>query len=206
MPEPRISSVLGGRDRFLIGAFLLVNVAVIMAVVLLRSSGDDGDSKKKHTPALFPRAGSLVVDRAIGARIRKPRGWSAKRGNRAISFRSPDSTTLMSISLEGVDNREVLGSAVAAINQGYRDVAVRRLRRPTPPGAICTPSTCKVAGLPTVSRVVSATSKRVRLNILVSSPQGRRRAWLVEVFSGPGAPVKRLPEAQRALLTLRLSG
>ncbi len=188
-----MSSVLSGRDRFLIGLFVLVNVAVILAVVLLRSSGDDGDGKK-GTAQGIPRPGRVVVSRAIGARIRKPRGWSARRGESAITLRSPDSTTIMSITLGGANNREVLGSAVAVIRQGYRRVRTRRL-----PG--------KVAGLPTVSRVVSATNpKGVRLNILVSAPQGRGRAWLVEVFSGPGARAKRLPEAQVALGTLRLSG
>ena len=65
----------------------------------------------------------------------------------------------------------------------------------------------KVAGLPTVSRVVTATNKKgVKLNILVSSPRGRNRAWLVEVFSGPAGKAKRLPEAQVSLGTLRLRG
>jgi len=195
LPEPRLSSVLSGRDRFLIGLFVLVNVAVILVVVLLRSSGDD-DGSKKGTAQAVPRAGRVVVNRAIGARIRKPRAWSAKRGERAITLRSPDSTTIMSISQPpgAVRSRNLVSAAVAAIRQDYSRVSTRRL-----PG--------KVAGLPTVSRVVSATNqKRVRLNILVSAPQGRGRAWLVEVFSGPGARVKRLPEAQVALRTLRLSG
>ena len=190
-----MSSVLSGRDRFFIGLFVLVNVAVILAVVLLRSSGDDGDSKKRDAQS-GPRARRVVVNRAIGARIRKPRGWSVKRGERAITLRSPDSTTIMSISQPpgAVSSRDLVSSAVAAIRQDYRRVSTRRLAG-------------KVAGLPTVSRVVSATNKRrVRLNILVSAPQGRGRAWLVEVFSGPGARVKRLPEAQVALGTLRLRG
>lgn len=193
MPEPRISSILSGRDRVLIGVFVLVNVAVILGVVLLQGSGEDS---KDDTAQGAPRAGKVVIHRAIGARIRKPKGWKVRRVGRAITLRSPDSTTLMSISQPpgGVQNREVLRSAVAVIGQGYRRVKARRL-----PG--------KVAGLPTVSRVVSATNRKgVRLNILVAASQGRGRAWLVQVFSGPGARAKRLPEAQVALGTLRLRG
>ncbi|MGH8571641.1 MAG: hypothetical protein ACREX8_03570, partial [Gammaproteobacteria bacterium] len=176
-------------------AFVLFSMVVLLGVFLLRGSGDD-DGSKSDTAASAPRAGRVVVNREIGARIRKPRGWAVKRGKRAITLRSPDSTTIMSISQPpgGVRNRAVLGSAVDVIERGYRRVKARRLQG-------------KVAGLPTVSRVVSATNKRgVRLNILVSAPQGRRRAWLVEIFSGPGARAKRLPEAQVALGTLRLRG
>lgn len=193
LADQRISSVLSGRDRLLIGLFVLANVAVVLGVVFLRGS-DDKDSKDKTPP--IPRAGRLVVNRAIGARIHRPRGWTAKRADRAITLRSPDSTTIMSISQPpgATSNRAVLSSAVSVIEQSYRSVKARPIRG-------------KVAGHPTVSRVVSATNKRgVRLNILVSAPQGRNRAWLVEVFSGPGARAKRLPEAQVALGTLRLRG
>lgn len=196
MPEPRVSSVLRGRDRALIGLFLLANVAVILGVVLLRGSDDDDGAPKDDSAQRTPRSGSLVANRVIGARIRKPRGWKERNGGRSIVLRSPDSTTIMSISQPpgGVRSGAVLRSAVGVIGSGYRKVSSRGLRG-------------KVAGLPTVSRVLSATNaKGVRLRILVSAPQGRRRAWLVQVFAGPGAEAKRLPEAQVALGTLRLRG
>jgi hypothetical protein len=184
--EPRIPNVV------LIVLFMVLNVVIIAAVLIFRDSDSDDDKDS----ASIPRAGSVVVNRAIGARIRKPRGWVRERRRRSIVFRSPDSTTIMSVSLPpgGDRSRAVLGTAVDAIRNGYRRVRVRRIGG-------------KVAGLPAVSRVVSATNKRrVPLNILVAGVQGRRRAWLVQVFSGPGARVKRLPEAQVALGTLRLRG
>lgn len=184
--EPRIPNVV------LIALFMVLNVVIIAAVLIFK----DSDSDDEKDSVRIPRAGSVVVNRTIGARIRMPRGWLSERRRRAIVLRSPDSTTIMSISLPpgGDSSRAVLGTAVDAIHQGYRQVRVRRLGG-------------KVAGLPAVSRVVSATNrKKVRLNILVSGVQGRRRAWLVEVFSGPGARAERLPEAQVALGTLRLRG
>ena len=192
--DDRISLALSGRDWALIALFLLVNVAVVVAVVLLTGSDDDdSESKKAKAP---PRPGASVVHRRIGARISKPIGWAESRRGRSLILRSPDDTTIMSISQppDAINNREVLRSAVAAIGRQYKKVAVRPLRG-------------KIARLPTVSRVVSATNRRgVRVNVLVASPQGRGRTWLVEVFSGPGARAKRLPEAQVALGTLRLSG
>ena len=170
------------------------NVAVVLAVVLLRTSDNNDDGPK--TAQRIPRAGRVVVDRGLGVRIRKPRGWEEAREGRGITLRSPDATTIMSISQPagGVSNRDVLRSAMGVIEQGYRRVSVRTLR-------------AKLAGLPSVNRVVSATNRKgVRVNILVAAPPGSRRAWLVQVFSGPGARAKRLPEAQVALNTLRLRG
>jgi hypothetical protein len=192
LAEPGISSVLRRRDRVLLFGFVLVNVAVILAVVLLRS--DDDSDKQEAQQA--PRPGSVVTHPAIGARIRKPIGWSDERRGRSIVLRSPDTTTVMTISQPpgAVNNRQVLRSGVAVLNQAYRNVKAAPLQG-------------KIAGLPTVSRVVTATNKKgVKLNILVSSPRGRRRAWLVEVFSGPAGKAKRLPEAQVSLGTLRLAG
>jgi hypothetical protein len=186
LAEPRISNLV------LILLFMVLNVVIIAAVLIFKDSDSD-DSKES---VRIPRAGSVVVNRAIGARIRMPRGWLRERHRRAIVLRSPDSTTIMSISEPpGADSsRAVLGAAVDAIRRGYRRVRVRRIGG-------------KVAGLPAVNRVVSATNKRgIRLNILVSAAQGRRRAWLIEVFSGPGARGERLPEAQVSLGTLRLRG
>lgn len=190
MSEPGIFSVLRGRDRFLLAAFVLVNIIVV--VVVVRVSGDDEPGKKADPQTL--RTGRVVKNGAIGAEIRRPKGWRVKAKGRAITMRSPDSSTIMSISQPpGAKNGPgVLRTAVAAIREQYRGVSTRRFRG-------------KVAGLPTTSRVVAATNRRgVRLNILVAAPQGRARAWLVQVFSAPGARDSRLPEAQASLGTLRL--
>ena len=191
MADPGLSSVLRGRDRLLIAAFVLVNIAVV--VVVLRVTGDDGEKKSK---ADIPPVGKVVENTAIGAELKRPKGWKVSSKGRAISMRSPDSRTIMSISQPpGAKNAlDVVRTAIAAIRANYRGVSTRRFRG-------------KIAGLPTTSRVVSATNRRrARLNILVASPQGRTRAWLVQVFSIPGTGFKRLREAQTALGTLRLRG
>jgi hypothetical protein len=184
----------------LIGAFVLINVIAVLAVVMLTGSDGDDDSKTDSSASQppAPRSGPVVVNRAIGARIRKPKGWQATRPGRSINLRSPDGTTLMSVSQPpgGTRSSDVLRTAVAAIRQQYRRVSARPLG-----------GRGRISGLPTRSVVVSATNKKgTRLTILVSAPQGRARAWLVQVFSGPGARAKRLPEAQVSLGTLLLRG
>ena len=199
--------MLSGRDRALIGAFVLVNVVVVLVVLMVGGSGEEADRSKapkagKAAPRTDrpsgPRAGRLLVSRTIGARIRKPRKWKAKRSRRAISLRSPDSTTFVSISRPPGATRSarVLRAAVRAIRRRYGRVRVRRRRL----GG-------RVSGLPTASTVLAATNRKgTRLTILVSAPRGRARAWLVQVFSGPGSRGKRLPEARAALGTLLLRG
>ena len=192
LADPGISSVLRGRDRLLIAAFVLVNIIVV--VVVLRVTGEDEGEEKSKVDV--PPVGRVVENTAIGAEMRRPKGWKVRSKGRQIDMRSPDSRTIMSISQPpGAKNGlNVVRTAIAAIRQNYRGVATRRSRG-------------KIAGLRTTSRVVSATNRRrARLNILVASPQGRTRAWLVQVFSVPGAGFKRLREAQAALATLRLRG
>jgi hypothetical protein len=191
LAEPGISSVLRGRDRFLIAAFVLVNIIVVIVVV--RVTAEDEDKKPK---VRIPPVGRVVENTAIGAEIRRPKGWKVSSKGRQIIMRSPDSSTIMSISQPpGAKNGlNVVRTSIAALRQNYRQVSTRRLKG-------------KIAGLPTTSRVVSATNRRrVRLNILVAAPQGRTRAWLVQVFSGPGARSRRLPEAQVSLASLKLRG
>ena len=196
LPGGKLSSILRGRDRAMIVAVILVNVIVVLGVVLLARSddGDEADATRPVPPP--PRAGRAVENRAIGARIRKPRGWVHRRVGNALNLRSPDSTTIVSISLPpgATNNTDVLRSAQSEIRRQYRRVKVARQ-----PG--------RVAGLPTVSVVISAVNRKgTPLNIFVSAAQGRNRAWLVQIFSAPGARSKRLPEAQVSIGTLRLSG
>lgn len=198
MSGRNLSSVLRGRDRAAIGAVILVNLAIVLGVVLLAGSGD-GDGEKADATVPFPappRAGRAVENRAIGARVRKPTGWTHKRSGNSLTLRSPDSTTIVSISLPpgATSSTGVLRTARAAIRREYRRVKVSRQ-----PGL--------VARLPTVSVAISALNRKgTPLNIFVSAAQGRGRAWLVQIFSAPGARSKRLPEAQVAIGTLRLSG
>lgn len=182
----------------MIGAVILVNVIIVLGVVMLTGSDDGEDGKTESTAPLPPppRLGRAVENRSIGARIRKPRGWADKRAGNSLDLRSPDATTIVSISLPpgATNSADVLRTAQSAIRRQYRRVKVVRQRG-------------RVAGLPTVSVAISAVNrKRTPLNIFVSAAQGRGRAWLVQIFSAPGARSKRLPEAQVAIGTLRLSG
>ncbi len=187
------------RNQLLLGAATVAAMlALAIAVVLLVTGGEDDGADADTSPLpLAPRAGGTIEQSAIGAKIRKPRRWTHHRGARSLTLRSPDRAVIMSVSLPPGTDRSaaLLQTAVAALRRQYRAVRVigTDVRR--------------VAGLPTSSIVTSANNMRgVSLRILTSAAQGRRRAWLVQVFAAAGGNPKRLAEAQVAIGTLRLTG
>lgn len=178
----------------------LAVLLVLGIVVTIATRGDDDDDGAAADTAPLPvppRTGGAIKHRAIGATIRNPRGWVHRRASRSLTLRSPDRTVLLSVSLPpGADrSAAILQTGVAAIRRHYRAVRVVGTVRQ------------RVADLPTNSVVTAATNNRgAKLRILTSAPQGRARAWLVQVFSAAGGEPKRLAEAQVALRTLRLTG
>jgi len=111
-------------------------------------------------------------------------------------MRSPDSAMAIAVVAppQAPGNARLLRSAASELRRRYR------VERAGPGDGR------KLAGLPTSSIVVTARSRRTRLRVLVAAVQGRRRAWLVEVFFSAGAPTARLAEGQVALNSLRLRG
>lgn len=180
-----------------IGAGAIVVIAALGVIGAIASSDDDEprDTAPKRPAS---RSKGIIEARAIGVRIRRPRGWTRKRAPRSITLRSPDRTILLSVSLPPGARRSagLLQAALAAIRQGYSRVRV-----------VGNPNGRRLANLPTRSAIASATNRRgVKLRILTAVPQGRRRAWLVQIFAAEGVNNTRLQPAQRALDTLRLTG
>lgn len=179
--------------------------SAIAVVVLLAGVGiggltggeSDPDPPAPPMPAA-PRGGAQVALEQIGAALKRPPGWSLSRGARELVFRSRDRAAVLSISSppQGPSTAAaLLKSALRAIRRSYSDVTAR-------PG-----DGRRVAGLPTSGVVVSARNRRgVRVRVLVAAAQGRRRAWLVQVFATGGSSTARLVEAQVALRSLRLEG
>jgi hypothetical protein len=171
---------------------------LVLAAVALAARGCGGEGGPAQGDLAVPAAGELTRAPAIGVALRGPDGWGKQRGRRSLRFRSPDRSTLLSVSLPPRARRSaaLLRDARAALKRGYRDVRLGRSAGRT------------LAGLPAVSAAASATTgSGDRVQILLAAVQGRRRAWLVQVFSAPGRQAgRRLVEAQVALGTIRLRG
>lgn len=178
-----------------------IAVAVLLAGVGIGvlAGGGEGDREPAALPLpAAPQGGAEVALEQIGVTLRRPPGWSLSRGGRELVFRSRDRAAVLSISSPPQapsTAAALLKSALRAIGRSYSDVTAR-------PG-----DGRRVAGLPTSGVVVSARNRRgVRLRVLVAAVQGRRRAWLVQVFATGGSSTARLVEAQVALQSLRLEG
>ena len=175
-------------------------VGVLLAAVgigVLVGGESDRHRASPRLPAP-PRGGAEATYKEIGVKLSGPPGWSLSRGGRALVFRSRDRAAVLSISSppgESTTGVHVLQSALRAIRRSYTDVSAR-------PG-----DGRRVAGLPTSGVVVSARNRRgARVRALVTAAQGRRRAWVVQVFATAGSSTARLVEAQVALESLRLDG
>ena len=168
------------------------------AAVALVSGSEGGAGREPGAPPPPPRAGRTASVPAVGISARPPLGWSASRSSRALTMRSPGRAMAIAVVAPrgATGSARLLRSAASELRRRYR------VERAGPGDGQ------KLAGLPTSSIVVTARSRRtrVRLRVLVAAVQGRRRAWLVEVFFSAGAPTARLAEGQVALNSLRLRG
>ena len=182
------------RSAVIAGAVLVV-LAVVGFVFAGGGSDDSGGDTTPAAPAP-ETAGRRIQNKAIGAAISRPRRWTVRSEARAIELRAPDGATAVSVSLPARTDRSaaVLRAAIEGVRANYE-----RVRGPARAGEAG-------GGKPAVSAVVSATTRGGDpINVLLSSAQGRSRAWLVQVVSGRDRRGGRgLVEAQVALGSLAL--
>ena len=112
-------------------------------------------------------------------------------------MRSSDARALLVVTVPpGATNASrLLSEVVAAVRRGYRGVRGTTGARE------------QIGGRPARSAVLTGRNRRgATLRILLSAVKGRRRTYLVEVFTAQSAPPARLVEARLALDSLRLRG
>jgi hypothetical protein len=176
---------------------LVVGLAIAIPLTLiLRDSGEPAaESAQPSLDEVVP-LNPVVGDSEIDAVYQVPKGWRLEREGRTLTLRSRDETAQIGIGSPGKaeESDAILDEALAALKDTYDDVEV-------------SPGTGKrVGGLPAEGAVVSAKSQGAELRILVAVTEGRRRAYLVEVFTAASAPPGRVAEAQRFLDSLELKG
>jgi hypothetical protein len=182
------------RRRVLLMAVVALLVA-IPATILIRGGDDDGDGETPvaAAPALNPAVGNKSLD----VTYQVPEGWKESKKAKAIQLQSEDRSVLIAIAAPAAAPRagRLLNDTLASIRSGYKNVEVR-------PG-----SGKQVGGLNSKGAVIAAkTPDGNELRIVVAVAKGKKRAYLVEVFTAANAPVERVREAQVALNSLALEG
>jgi hypothetical protein len=166
---------------------------------IISSSGDEEPAPETSGQAAIPppRTADRLVARRAGISIEKPRGWMGRHTRRTVRLRSSDGTTLVVVSAPpGARlSRRLLRTAVAVFRRRYENVRVGGT------------ASRRLGGYPALGRLLSARNRRgVHLQTMLAAVQGRRRAWLVQVFTAEGSPPSQVLESQVALRSLRLSG
>jgi len=180
------------RHRRVALAIALLALAVLVALVARGGGGAPPVEPRAQAPA---NAAQATVDPAIGASVVAPPGWTAEHEKRALRLISPDRTTLLAFSAPGPaqDAHQLFETTLTQIRRGYRDVSVTSLAGQ------------KLAGRPAEAAVVSALNRRgERVQMLVGTAEGKRRAYQFQVSTSAEAPARRLVQAQTALASLKL--
>jgi hypothetical protein len=111
------------------------------------------------------------------------------------AFQSPDRTIAVAISAptDAVDADQLRRDAIASAAAGYKKPVVRQGKGRT------------IGGLRAEGATISGKGPGGPSTSLVAVAPGKRKAYLLEVFTTANAPSQRLVEAQLILNSLRLS-
>jgi hypothetical protein len=182
------------RRRVLLMAVVALVIA-IPATILIRAGDDDGDAEAPVATA--PPLNAAVANKGLDVTYQVPEGWEESKKAKAIQLQSKDRSVLIAIAAPASASKAgpLLDDTLASIRSGYKNVEVR-------PG-----SGKQVGGLDAKGAVISAkTPDGNELRIVIAVAKGKKRAYLVEVFTAANAAPERVREAQVALNSLRLEG
>jgi hypothetical protein len=180
-------------------AILMAIVGLVIAIpltVLIRSSGDDDPAPAQPDLDEELPLNPPVDDNKLQARYSIPEGWRLKRKREVVTLSSHDKTVQIGMSAPGPagESDQVLREALESLKATYESVEVS-------PG-----SGSEVGGLPANGAVVAARGDKVHLRIVVAAMAGKKKAYLVEVFTAVSASAESVAQAQRFLGSLRLLG
>jgi len=177
---------------------LMAVVALLVAIpVTIASRGGDDEDGSSTSVATSPPLTPAVSDKGLKVSYQIPEGWRESKKAKAIQLQSRDRSALIAIAAPAAASRagSLLDDTLATFRSEYKGVEIR-------PG-----SGKQVGGLDAKGAVITAKSPDGnRLRIVAAVARGKKRAYLVEVFTAADAPVERVREAQVALNSLRLMG
>jgi len=173
----------------------IVGLAVAIPATIILRDGDDEPAAEPGIEEQLPLNPAVKNDR-LKASYQIPKGWKAQKKNGVLTLRSDDRSVRIGLAAPAPADEagQLLDATLASLKGSYESVEVN-------PG-----SGKKVGGLRAEGAVVHAEGDKINLNILVSVMAGRKRAYLLEVFTPAGAPGTAVAQAQQFLNSLKLKG
>jgi hypothetical protein len=166
-------------------------VVAVPATLLIRSGGEDEPAPGAPEPT------EHVRERALGVLAALPAGWRQRKRQGVLRLRNQERTVGMTVSAPGPadDADEIFDTAREVIREEYRRVETRRRFR------------ARLGGRPARAAVFSALDAEHGTPLIIDAmvAEGRRRAYLVEVFTDARGGAAARAEGQAVLRFLRFT-
>jgi hypothetical protein len=183
------------RRRLALMAVIGLVVAIPVTLLVRSADDDDGGARTTEIAEQLPPQ-KTTSDKRLAIAYAAPKGWKSKREGDVLTLRSRDGSVRVGIAAPASADAapKVLDDALAGLRASYESVEINR------------GSGRMIGGLDAKGAVVRAQSDNVDIRILVAVAAGRKRAYLVELFTGAAAATKPVAQAQQLLNSLRLKG
>lgn len=176
----------------------VIALAVAVPVTLLAKEVDE-PPPPEPVVAETPKLGSAKLHRDLGVKLRLPKGWDSKSRGEVLLLKSGDGQARVALSAPGPaqDADQLHDEVLSEFRRTYDnfDVSSRDGRG-------------RVGGLKARTTAIRAEAKKAEqeLGILVSTAEGKKRAYLVVVFTPAMNPGPSTVEAQTLLNKLTIVG
>ncbi len=174
---------------------MLVVGLVIAVPVTLIIRGDDGPPPPDPIIADLPKLGPVEFERDLGIKLRLPEGWKSEREGEVIMLRSADRQAQVAVSAPGPaeDSEQLHDELLGEFGDTYEDVEVPQEKEKS-----------RVGGLKGKASTIEAVDSEERdVGILVTTAEGKEKAYLVVAYTPLTDPTTSTLEAQTLINELK---
>lgn len=179
----------------------VVGLMIAIPVTILVSGGGDTPTAQPlaEIEVKDPEVGPKKVEESLGVKLRVPDGWSREQKQDVLELRSKDGAARVAISAPGpaADAEALHSQVVDGLRSSYADFDVAKTIKKTQLGGLKGEATVASAKLP-------AKKGGGAQRILVTTAEGKERAYLVVVFTS-GQTSESVLEAQALVNNLRFT-
>ncbi|MGH2984907.1 MAG: hypothetical protein ACRDK5_11775 [Solirubrobacterales bacterium] len=185
---------LWGRRTILVG-LAVIALAVVGSLSLLADDGGNQSPVEEGVDEEQSELGESLDDANSGISVNWPSDWNKLEKGGVFGFQSPDKMVLVAISApaDAAAADQLRKDAIASTAAEYQNPLAR-------PG-----KGRSIGGLRSEGAAISGKGASGQSATLVAVAAGKRKAYLLEVYTAADAPSERLVDAQLIVNSLQLS-